>query len=186
VTSNGPRAGSESVASLTSIATCVPVSSRVIAGSDVRCLSMSLFLLPTADRTQAALMASPAPRPFTGGGARRYRCSAARRPPDTGGSDTYDPPQGFPACRACCAVLPPLPVQGRARLWCGAGCRVWAGRHPGLTRAGRGVSERSRAALELWAGDGWEASQQPWCWPGTWQVMAQAQARALLADTGAG
>jgi len=109
----------------------------------------------------------------------------ARRPPDTGGLDTYDPPQGFPACRACCAVLPPLPAQGRARLWCGAGCRVWAGRHPGLTRAGRGVSERSREALELWAGKGWEASQQPWSWPISWQGT-KARARALLAATGAG
>ena len=89
---------------------------------------------------------------------------------------------GFPACRACCAVLPPLAVQGRARLWCGDGCRVWAGRHPGLTRAGCGVSERSRAALGLWAGDGWEASQQPWSWPISWQGT-KARARELLADT---
>jgi len=110
--------------------------------------------------------------------------SAARREREIGVSVPYDPPQRFPACKACRAVLPPLSVQGRARLWCGDGCRVWAGRHPGLTRAGSGVSERSRAALELWAAGGWEASQQPWSWSGTWQIKAQA--RALLADTGAG
>jgi len=111
--------------------------------------------------------------------------SAARPVYRSGSSVPYDPPQGFPACRACCAVLPPLAVQGRARLWCGDGCRVWAGHHPGLTRAGSGVSERSRAALELWAGKGWEASQQPWSWPISWQGT-KARARALLADIGAG